>query len=97
MKAVYIEEFGGTEKMKIGTSAHYSRGNIAQQAKALSELEKAGVDIIWVAESYSFDAVSALILNRILDAVIVAGKTESRWVDVHRCDRRARKSSKLER
>lgn len=46
--------------MKIGTSAHYSRGNIAQQAKTLSELEKAGVDIIWVAESYSFDAVSAL-------------------------------------
>lgn len=46
--------------MKIGTSAHYSRGNVAQQARELTELEKAGVDIIWVAESYSFDAVSAL-------------------------------------
>ena len=46
--------------MKIGTSAHYSRGDISGQAKELTELEKAGVDLIWVAESYSFDAVSAL-------------------------------------
>ncbi len=46
--------------MRIGTSAHYSRGNIGQQANQIRELEKAGVDVIWVAESYSFDAVSAL-------------------------------------
>ncbi|MGI9327731.1 MAG: LLM class F420-dependent oxidoreductase [Pseudomonadales bacterium] len=46
--------------MKIGTSAHYSRGDISQQAEALCELEKAGVDVIWVAESYSFDSPSAL-------------------------------------
>ena len=46
--------------MKIGVSAHYSRGNISQQAKELIELEKAGVDVIWVAESYSFDSPSAL-------------------------------------
>lgn len=46
--------------MKIATSAHYSHGNIAQQAKELCELEKAGVDHIWVAESYSFDSVSAM-------------------------------------
>jgi len=46
--------------MKISISAHYSRGNIAEQAPELLELEKAGADFIWVAESYSFDAVSAL-------------------------------------
>ena len=46
--------------MKIGVSAHYSRGNVSQQAKELKELEKAGVDVIWVAESYSFDSPSAL-------------------------------------
>ena len=46
--------------MKIATSAHYSRGNIAGQAKELRELEKAGVDVIWVAESYSFDSISAM-------------------------------------
>ena len=46
--------------MKIGVSAHYSRGNVGQQAKELKELEKAGVDTIWVAESYSFDSPSAL-------------------------------------
>jgi len=46
--------------MKIGISAHYSRGNVGQQAKEIAELEKAGVDVIWVAESYSFDSPSAL-------------------------------------
>ncbi len=46
--------------MKISISAHYSRGNIAEQADELRELEKAGADIIWVAESYSFDSISAL-------------------------------------
>lgn len=46
--------------MKISISAHYSRGNIAGQVNELRELEKAGVDYIWVAESYSFDSISAL-------------------------------------
>lgn len=46
--------------MKISISAHYTRGSIADQAHELRELEKAGADVIWVAESYSFDAVSAL-------------------------------------
>lgn len=46
--------------MKISISAHYSRGNIAGQVNELRELEKAGADYIWVAESYSFDSVSAL-------------------------------------
>ena len=46
--------------MKISISAHYSRGNGAEQADELRELEKAGADTIWVAESYSFDSISAL-------------------------------------
>ena len=46
--------------MKISISAHYSRGNIAQQIKELKALEQAGADYIWVAESYSFDSASAL-------------------------------------
>ena len=46
--------------MKIGTSAHYSSGNISQQTGQITALEKAGVDVIWVAESYSFDSPSAL-------------------------------------
>ena len=46
--------------MKISISAHYSRGNIAGQAQELKDLESAGADYIWVAESYSFDSVSAL-------------------------------------
>lgn len=46
--------------MKISISAHYSRGNIAQQVKELKALEQAGADYIWVAESYSFDSASAL-------------------------------------
>ncbi len=46
--------------MKISISAHYSKGNIAEQADELRALEKAGAEHIWVAESYSFDSVSAL-------------------------------------
>jgi len=46
--------------VKISVSAHYSRGDMAGQVAELQLLEKAGADVIWVAESYSFDAVSAL-------------------------------------
>ena len=46
--------------MKLSISAHYSRGNIAEQADEIQALEKAGADYIWVAESYSFDSISAL-------------------------------------
>ncbi len=46
--------------MKISISAHYSHGSIAEQADELRALEKAGADCIWVAESYSFDSISAL-------------------------------------
>ena len=46
--------------MKIAISAHYSSGTIRDQVPYLQEMEKAGVDHIWVAESYSFDAFTAL-------------------------------------
>lgn len=46
--------------MKIAISAHYSRGHIGGQIDEIRELEKAGVDVVWVAESYSFDSVSAM-------------------------------------
>ncbi|MEM7077514.1 MAG: LLM class F420-dependent oxidoreductase [Pseudomonadota bacterium] len=46
--------------MKLSISAHYSHGSIADQAQEIQELEKAGADYIWVAESYSFDSISAL-------------------------------------
>lgn len=59
--------------MKIGTSAHYSRGNISGQAAELKELEKAGVDVVWVAESYSFDSVSSMgYLAGVLDKATIA-------------------------
>ena len=45
--------------MKISTGAHYSQDYIGQ-TKQLQEMEKAGLDMVWVAEAYSFDAVSAM-------------------------------------
>ncbi len=45
--------------MKISTSAHYSQGYRGMAAEII-DLEKAGVETIWFAESYSFDSVSAM-------------------------------------
>ena len=45
--------------MKISTSAHYTQG-YRRMAQEIIDLEKAGVDTIWFAESYSFDSVSAM-------------------------------------
>jgi len=45
--------------MKISTSAHYTQG-YRGMANEIIDLEKAGVDTIWFAESYSFDSVSAM-------------------------------------
>ena len=45
--------------MKISTSAHYTQG-YRGMAREIIDLEKAGVDTIWFAESYSFDSVSAM-------------------------------------
>ena len=43
--------------MKISMSINYS-GNFKDSAQRVVELEKAGLDVVWIAEAYSFDAVS---------------------------------------
>ena len=45
--------------MRISTSLDYA-GDVRASAARAAELEKAGVDIVWVAEAYGFDAVSLL-------------------------------------
>lgn len=45
--------------MKIGTAVSYS-GGFADSVADVVELEKAGLDIVFVPEAYSFDAVSQL-------------------------------------
>lgn len=43
--------------MRIGMQLQYS-GGFKESARQVSELEKAGLDIVWVAEAYGFDAPS---------------------------------------
>ena len=45
--------------MKISTMMSYAQGYIGA-TKELVELEKAGLDVAWIPEAYSFDAVSAM-------------------------------------
>lgn len=45
--------------MKLTTSLNYT-GDPRQAAAQAADLERAGIDMIWVAELYSFDAVSIL-------------------------------------
>ena len=45
--------------MKLSMSLSYT-GDPVQAAEEAAQLEKAGIDMIWVAELYSFDAVSIL-------------------------------------
>lgn len=45
--------------MKLATSLKYA-GGFKEPARQLAALEKAGLDVVWVQESYSFDAVSAM-------------------------------------
>src|SRR5450631_2328762 len=45
--------------MRIGMALNYS-GGFAETAAELADYEKAGLDIVFVPEAYSFDAVSAL-------------------------------------
>lgn len=45
--------------MKIGTMLSYASG-FRQAADEIRELEKAGLDIVWVAEPYGFDAISQM-------------------------------------
>ena len=45
--------------MKIAVSLHYS-GDIGKSAAGAAELERAGLDQIWVSEAYGFDAPSLM-------------------------------------
>ncbi|RVW06366.1 LLM class F420-dependent oxidoreductase [Rhodococcus spongiicola] len=45
--------------MRIGMALNYS-GGFAEASEEVADLERAGLDIIFVPEAYSFDAVSAL-------------------------------------
>jgi F420-dependent oxidoreductase-like protein len=43
--------------MKISMAINYS-GGFKEAAQRVAELEKAGLDVVWIAEAYSFDAIS---------------------------------------
>jgi F420-dependent oxidoreductase-like protein len=43
--------------MKLSMAINYS-GGFKQAAQRVVELEKAGLDVVWIAEAYSFDAIS---------------------------------------
>src|SRR5713101_4767037 len=45
--------------MRIGMSLNYA-GGFAETVEELADYEKAGLDIVFVPEAYSFDAVSQL-------------------------------------
>jgi F420-dependent oxidoreductase-like protein len=44
-------------RMKISMSINYS-GGFKEAVQRVVDLEKAGLDVVWIAEAYSFDAVS---------------------------------------
>ncbi len=54
--------------MRISTLMSYAQGYVGA-TKEISEMEKAGLDVVWVPEAYSFDAPSAM--------GYLAAKTES--------------------
>src|SRR6186997_3076944 len=43
--------------MKLAMALGYS-GGFKESVQKVADLEKAGLDIVWVAEAYSFDAIS---------------------------------------
>ena len=43
--------------MKVSMSINYS-GGFKEAAQRVVDLEKAGLDVVWIAEAYSFDAIS---------------------------------------
>ena len=45
--------------MRLSMAINYS-GGFRESARQVVELEKAGLDIVWVAEAYSFDAISQM-------------------------------------
>jgi alkanesulfonate monooxygenase SsuD/methylene tetrahydromethanopterin reductase-like flavin-dependent oxidoreductase (luciferase family) len=47
------------DAMKLSTQLQYGDDPVGQ-IQAVAEWEKAGLDVVWVAEAYSFDAVSVM-------------------------------------
>lgn len=45
--------------MKISTMMSYAQGYVGA-TKEIAEMEKAGLDVVWIPEAYSFDGVSAM-------------------------------------
>ena len=45
--------------MEISTQVNYA-GDIVKATETVANLEKAGIDTVWIAEAYSFDAVSLM-------------------------------------
>ena len=45
--------------MKITSQMNYA-GNLTESIAEVVELEKAGLDSIWIAEAYGFDAASLM-------------------------------------
>ena len=43
--------------MKLSMNINYS-GGFKEAAQRVVDLEKAGLDVVWIAEAYSFDAIS---------------------------------------
>jgi F420-dependent oxidoreductase-like protein len=59
--------------VKLATQLSYS-GGFEESAAQVVELEKAGLDMVWVAEAYGFDAVSMMgYLAARTDQVVIAG------------------------
>ena len=57
--------------MKLSMQLSYA-GGFKEAAKQVVDLEKAGLDVVWVAEAYTFDAISqmgylAAITERVAD------------------------------
>src|SRR5689334_4858326 len=50
---------GESSGMKISTGVNYA-GDVVKAADTVARLEAAGIDTVWIAEAYSFDAVSLM-------------------------------------
>ncbi len=76
--------------MRLSMGINYV-GNFKETAKQVVELEKVGLDIVWVAEAYSFDAISQMGYLAGVTGLLAHGRP--RGDDVRRsrlCERRAR-------
>ena len=71
--------------MKISTLMSYAQGYVGA-TKEIVEMEKAGLDVVWVPEAYSFDGVSAMgyiaaktekvTIERAIEVVLAVGSSE---------------------